>query len=101
MQVGVVEGTAVPLLDDDLAGPRRHQRMVRPARRSLGEDVARAAIVLHMDDRPPFGAGTCQQAGDAPHDFFAAMGRLGDGEHALLDIDDHQRARHRDRTVAN
>ena len=69
--------------------------MVGPARRSLGEHVARPAIVLHVDDRPPFGAGTGQQAGDAPHDFFAAMERLAYGEHALLDIDDHQCARHR------
>jgi hypothetical protein len=57
--------------------------------------VARAAIVLHMDDRPPLGAGTGQQSGDALHDFFSAMERLGNSEHALLDIDDHQRARHR------
>jgi hypothetical protein len=51
--------------------------------------------VLHMDNRPPLGAGTGQQAGDALHDFFSAMEWLAHGEHALLDIDDHQRARHR------
>jgi hypothetical protein len=95
MEIGVVEGTAVPLLDHDLAGLRRDQRMVRPARRSFGEHMARAAIVLHMHDRLPFGAGTGQQAGDAPHDLFTTMGRRRDSEHALLDIDDHQRARHR------
>lgn len=95
MQVSVVEGAAVPLLDHDLAGLRSHQRMMRPAHRSLGEHMARAAIVLHMHDRLPFGAGAGQQSGDAPHDFFTAMGRRRYGEHALLDIDDHQRARHR------
>jgi hypothetical protein len=95
MQVGVVEGAAVPLLDHDLAGLRSDQRMMRPACRSPGEHMAQAAIVLHMHDGLPFGAGAGQQSGDAPHDFFTAMGRRRDGEHALLDIDDHQRARHR------
>jgi hypothetical protein len=48
-----------------------------------------------VDDRTPFGAGARQEARDAPHDFFTAMERRGSSEHALLDIDDHQRARHR------
>ena len=93
-----MEGAAVPLLDHDLAWLRRHHRMMRPTRRSLGERMARSAVVLHVDDRPAFGAGTGQQAGDTPNDLIAEMYGRGDGEHALLDIDDHQRARHR-RTV--
>ena len=83
----------MPLLDHDLAGLRSDRRMMRPTRRSLGEHMARAAIVLNMHDGLSFGAG--QQSGDAPHDFFTVMGRRRDSKHALLDIDNHQRARHR------
>ena len=39
--------------------------------------MAGTAIVLDMDDRHAFGAGAIEQAGDAPHDFFAAMQKGG------------------------
>jgi hypothetical protein len=95
MQIGAVEGAAMPLLDDHLAGARRDHGMMRPTRRSLAEDVARTAIVLHMNDREPFGVGARQEPGDALQDFVAAIERLAYGEHALLHVDDHQCARHR------
>src|SRR5260370_41673918 len=95
MQVGIVESAAVALLDDDLAGLRRHQGMMRPTSRALGQHMTRATIVLDVHDRYARGAGAFQQRGDPAHDLFAAMQRRRQGEHAPLDVDKHQGARHR------
>lgn len=69
--------------------------MGRPARRALGKDMAGAAIVLDMDDRHAFDAGTIEQVRNAANDLLAAMQRRRQGEHALLHVDDHQGGRHR------
>jgi hypothetical protein len=58
--------------------------------------MAGTAVVLDMDDRHAFGAGAVQQVGNPAHNVLAAMQRRGQGEHALLDVDHHQCARHRD-----
>ena len=94
IQVGVVKGAAVPLLDDDLAAARRHQRMMQPPADPLASTwpvppscwmwTTGIASARARDSKP----------GDTPHDFLAAMKRLGYGEHALLHVDDHQCAGH-------
>ena len=94
MQIGVVEGAAVALLDDDLAGPWGDKGVSRPAGRSLGQHMPRTTIVLDVHDRGAGVAGPFQQPGDPPHHFLAAMQRRRQGEHALLHVDDHQGARH-------
>lgn len=94
MQVGVVKGAAVSFLDDHLAGARRNERMRRPTSPVLGQHVTGTTIVLDMHDRHSFSPRTRQQPGDALHDFLAAIRLLGQGEHALLHVHDHQGCRH-------
>jgi DNA-binding MarR family transcriptional regulator len=71
----------------------RSLKMRGLVRLAAGADLRSRQVTLTPKGHVPL-ARAGQQSSDAVHDFFATMERLAHGEHALLDIDDHQRGRH-------
>src|SRR4029077_3335466 len=64
--------------------------MKRPADRSPGQDVARPAIMLHVENGHLSAPCSLEQTGDPLKHLFTLIEWPAKGEHTLLNVNDHQ-----------